>query len=243
MQAEVARYIHGRGNPVSNTDPSGHAVVPNCIWCDRTWLDYSNQTGLAERAIDAGATVVCLFVGCHVDRQQNWIVGPTQQEYVDSSVLNLIPVGMAAGPAAKATGSLAEGLNRTQVIQKLGETVQPYLSTIRQLAGEDALIGFRGSLAQGTVGNPRKPTFGQPVNLANFDIDAFIVSDELAELAMWGTDVPGVRQVQQAIEQDLRRMVEFDGLRSRGFGFRIFTQEEADELFSGVEIFFTGGAE
>ncbi|MCG7409118.1 hypothetical protein MH117_17000 [Paenibacillus sp. ACRRX] len=39
--------------------------------------------------------------------------------------------------------------------------------------------GYTGSFKTGTVGNPNKPTFGQPINLKKYDIDYYIESDIL----------------------------------------------------------------
>ncbi|CAN5911142.1 hypothetical protein BH11VER1_BH11VER1_13610 [soil metagenome] len=39
--------------------------------------------------------------------------------------------------------------------------------------------GYTGSFSTGTVGNPTKATFGQPINLNKFDIDYWIKSDAL----------------------------------------------------------------
>ena len=39
--------------------------------------------------------------------------------------------------------------------------------------------GYTGSFQTGTVGNPYKPTFGQPINFEKFDIDYWIKSDLL----------------------------------------------------------------
>jgi hypothetical protein len=39
--------------------------------------------------------------------------------------------------------------------------------------------GYTGSFKTGTVGNQNKSTFGQPINLSNFDVDVWIKSDIL----------------------------------------------------------------
>ncbi len=43
----------------------------------------------------------------------------------------------------------------------------------------DAKIGVQGSIVRGTVGNPRKPTFGEAFNPGEFDLDVFVISDAL----------------------------------------------------------------
>ncbi len=124
-----------------------------------------------------------------------------------------------------------QALTRERVIQALGEVIQPYLKRLRKIAGEDAKIGFRSSLARGTVGNPKKPTFGQPINLNDFDVDVFIVSDEPAARygdKRRGDQIDELKNIQRAIEKALRQRLEFAGLRKDGSTFRIFTRAEAE---------------
>ena len=63
-----------------------------------------------------------------------------------------------------------------QIQQNVSNTMRLYLDTIKSIA-PDAQIGFRGSLDCGTKG-PHKDNL--PFDPASFDVDAFIVSDELA---------------------------------------------------------------
>lgn len=129
------------------------------------------------------------------------------------------------------------------MIESLGEAISSYVPRMREIAGENARIGYRGSLARGTVGNRNKRTFGQPIDLNNFDVDAFIVSDELASLGRWGDQIPELYQLQREIREDLGQLPEFKGLRpdDKGFSFRVFTSEEAQRFFGGEEIYFVGG--
>ena len=117
---------------------------------------------------------------------------------------------------------------------------------MREIAGENAQIGFRGSLAAGRVKNPKKLNFpGQikPVDLGNFDIDFFIVSDELASRGTWGDQISALRPLQRDIRSTLGDLPEFKGLRSgrEGFSIRIWTHEEAARYFDNEEIYFIGG--
>jgi hypothetical protein len=88
---------------VGYTDPSGHGVDINCFWCNSVWLDYSKTQGWQNTAVDGLATVGCLFLNCHVDRQADLIKGPTEEEMVSSAfaptVLGVqIPGGTSLGP-------------------------------------------------------------------------------------------------------------------------------------------------
>jgi len=211
-----------------------------CPLCDEPLLDYSKAQGLADTAIDIAATVGCFFAGCHVDRQANQVTGPSPEEALNSALLGMAnPIGMVGVPGAACEAG--RSFSREQVIQALGEEIQPFLGQIREIAGEDALIGFRGSLARGTVGNRSKPTFGQPIDLGNFDVDAFIVSDKLRSLNQWGNRIQGIDDIQTQIFEQLRSRKEFRGLRSRGFGFRVYSTEEAQRMFRGEELYFIGG--
>lgn len=48
----------------------------------------------------------------------------------------------------------------------------------------NAKIGLTGSSATGTVENPNKATFGQPIDPNKFDLDLFVQSDILLETLM-----------------------------------------------------------
>ena len=85
-------------------------------------------------------------------------------------------------------------------IQKgVNNTISPYLSSIKRLAS-DAQVGFRGSLARGTKG-PHKGN--APFDPTNFDVDAFIVSDQLAarfssrEWFRSGSRIPELKSIQE----------------------------------------------
>jgi len=93
-------------------------------------------------------------------------------------------------------------------------------------------------------GNPVKHTdprgFGQPIDLNNSDVNAFVVSDRLSGVAAWGNRIKEIRKMQNQILSRLKQRSEFNGLRERGFGFRIFSTEEAQRQFRGEELYFIG---
>jgi hypothetical protein len=75
-------------------------------------------------------------------------------------------------------------------------------------------------------------------------VDAFIVSDALAARyprKIWGANIPELSSLQDRIEAALHSHPELQGLRRPGFGFRIFTQEQAARQFGGDEIYLFGG--
>jgi YD repeat-containing protein len=123
-------------------------------------------------------------------------------------------------------------VTREGIVGSLGQVVQPHLDTITQLDA-DALVGFRGSLARGFTGSHKG---GGPFNSNDFDVDAFIVSDQLAGSFnsrvpfRSGAAIPQVGEVQQAIDSSLRQSPAFSGLRDEPFTFRIYTQQEIQRL-------------
>jgi filamentous hemagglutinin len=134
--------------------------------------------------------------------------------------------------------------DRTTILQALGDTVQPHLDNILNLDPQ-AQIGIRGSLVRGTKG-PHKGN--APFDPDDFDVDAFIVSDELAARFTRrqsrfrdGRNIPEINEVQSSIESSLRSNDLFSGLRKTtttqtgnvmpdNFTFRIFTQKEIQKF-------------
>lgn len=75
--------------------------------------------------------------------------------------------------------------------------------------------GYTGSFKTGKVGNPNKPTFGQPIDLNKYDIDYWIESDVLYE--MYGNSLkanPKFREI-------LANTPGFEGLKPNKAGFTI----------------------
>jgi hypothetical protein len=75
--------------------------------------------------------------------------------------------------------------------------------------------GCTGSFKTGVVGNPTKPTFGQPIDLSNFDIDYWIKSDALFE--KFGSNL----RADVEFRTILSETPGFEGLRPNKAGFSI----------------------
>nr|WP_046228909.1 polymorphic toxin-type HINT domain-containing protein [Paenibacillus algorifonticola] len=75
--------------------------------------------------------------------------------------------------------------------------------------------GYTGSFKTGTVGNPSKPTYGQPINMNKYDIDYFIESDILYE--KFGNSL----KANPVFRKILSEIPGFEGLKPNKEGFSI----------------------
>jgi hypothetical protein len=75
--------------------------------------------------------------------------------------------------------------------------------------------GYTGSFKTGKVGNPNKPTFGQPIDLNRYDIDYYIKSDKLHD--MFGNSLKADVEFRKILSQTPG----FEGLKPNKKGFSI----------------------
>jgi hypothetical protein len=75
--------------------------------------------------------------------------------------------------------------------------------------------GYTGSFRTGTVGNPNKATFGQPIDLNKFDVDYWIESDILFK--QFGPNL----KANPAFRKILSETPGFEGLKPDKDGFSI----------------------
>jgi hypothetical protein len=229
------RYAYVLNNPLKYTDPSGHWVETAF---DIAMLGLSVAEFVAEPSVINGLAVAVDAVSTIAPIVP---AGGGLAIRALSKADDLAAVAGKVDEAAQIAANAGQAVTREAIVDSLSHTVNAYVKDIKKLAGSDATVGFRGSLARGTVGNKNKPTFGQPINTNDFDVDAFIVSDELRSKGQWGSDIPEVREIQKRIQTELSQKPEFKGLRRNGFGFRIFSREEAKRAFNNQdEIYFTG---
>jgi len=117
---------------------------------------------------------------------------------------------------------------REAIMTDVDDTVRPYLTEIRKL-DPNAVIGYRGSLANGVKGAHKG---GGAFDPSNFDVDIFIVSDKIAALSRLNGNfrsasyLPQVGRSEKSIEDRLRKNKNFSGLRDEELTFRIFKQQE-----------------
>jgi RHS repeat-associated protein len=99
------RYAYTYNNPVRHIDPSGHLVPPLNCWVCGLQIDISGWPGFAKRL----ASVVGSATDFHVDLEQGLITGPTEQEWIESSLTNMVnPIGMVSMPAENAGRQVIE---------------------------------------------------------------------------------------------------------------------------------------
>ncbi|MBJ8452322.1 hypothetical protein I6M90_17475 [Acinetobacter bereziniae] len=112
-------------------------------------------------------------------------------------------------------------------------TMKKYEDDIKRL-DPNASIGYRGSLASGYKNSITKGE--APFNSNDFDFDAFIISEYLANDPTYtnrrrdGSEIAEIKTIEDKIDSELRSKPCLKGMRSESFGFRIFKNHELDDL-------------
>lgn len=125
-------------------------------------------------------------------------------------------------------GALRAITLRNEIINILAKSV----SSVKTLDAE-AIVGLRGSVVTGT-----KFKSGAPFNLADFDVDAFIVSDNLALKYKPGVQFRDGNRVKElkGISNELESIFsQYGGYRTdakKPFTFRIFTTAEFQKIMA-----------
>jgi len=97
----------------------------------------------------------------------------------------------------------------------------------------NATIGYRGSIASG-ISKAHDPNIFRPINFNNFDVDAFIQSDYLANELVFSnrrrdaSKIAGMTEIEASIDSELHSTL--PGLREEPFGFRIFKSHELSDI-------------
>ena len=153
-------------------------------------------------------------------------------------VLGLAPASTNA--LGKIIGRVKGKVKRLFILGKVKRIVSTNSRQILSMF-PDAKIGVRASLGRGFKGPHKK---NAPFDPDDFDVDAFIVSDDLAKLIpangnrfRSAREIDSLQPIQDRIDRLLRS--ELDGLRSEPFTFRVFTQEEfARKVGIDERVFF-----
>ena len=121
-------------------------------------------------------------------------------------------------------------LNAAQ--EQINAILREHLPAI-QAIDPNATVGYRGSVASG-ISKAHDPSISRPINLNDFDVDAFIQSDYLANDPIFTNRrrdalmIEGMQEIEESIDRRLRST--FPGLRDEKFGFRIFKTHELTDL-------------
>jgi hypothetical protein len=225
------RYAYVYSAPVHYTDSSGHFI-------DTLW-DVFDLAADALNCLGDSDTLACYmlvpdalalalpFVPGVVDNALKATKHADMVWYADEATV-VVPGSDDIGQTAR--------LLRTQ--SEVAEIIAPHLDAIRRL-DPNAQVGFRGGLARGKKGPHKKYA---PFDPADFDVDAFIISDELAnrfsrrEWFRSGSRIPEIQNIQQQIDRVLRER--FPGLRDEEFTFRVWKTQEFFRKVGPDERFF-----
>ncbi len=167
-------------------------------------------SGVAEVFIPARGATVVLGLGTRVEASAaSKLPAPMQVKTVGQLALPA-PQGPAGYlPAPKVPAALR------QLQSKLDELAERELLPKFREIDPNLKAGYTGSFKTGVVGNPGKPTFGQPINMASYDIDFWIESDVLYKKY-------GPRLVPDSAFRDLlSKTPGFEGMRPGKKGFTI----------------------
>lgn len=124
------------------------------------------------------------------------------------------------------------------VQNKINSILLEHLPSI-QAIDPNAQVGYRGSAASG-ISKAHDPKISKPFNPNNFDVDAFIQSDYLANDPIFtnrrreASEIFGMEEIEKSIDKRLREV--FPGLREEPFGFRIFPTHELDAMARNGDV-------
>lgn len=103
----------------------------------------------------------------------------------------------------------------SQLHQKLKELAEKYLLPKYRKIDPNLKAGYTGSFKTGTVGNPNKSTYGQAIDLNNYDIDYYIKSDILN--SRYGNSLKADKEFRAILSNTSG----FEGLKPNKQGFSI----------------------
>jgi filamentous hemagglutinin len=120
-----------------------------------------------------------------------------------------------------------------EAVTAVDNLIQPKTSQLNNLL-PDAKIGYRGSLSTGT-----KYSTGGPFDPTDWDVDAFIVSDNLASQIGGsgfrnGRDISSIEQISNELETLFKNISGYRTAPGKEFTFRVWTQAEYDQIIKNT---------
>nr|WP_234006168.1 RHS repeat-associated core domain-containing protein [Cronobacter turicensis] len=221
------------GLPERVTDADGQTV----------WRGQFSTWGETERELSVPQWQVpqnLRFQGQYLDRESGLHYNLFRYyDPVAGRYTQMDPIGLAGGLNTYSYVSdplvwvdplgLAE-LNSIQ--QQIDAILRDHLPAI-QAIDPNATVGYRGSAASG-ISKAHDPKIARPVDFTNFDVDAFIQSDYLANDPVFtnrrrdASRIAGMQEIESSIDSKLRAA--FPGLRDEPFGFRVFKTHELSDM-------------
>ena len=122
----------------------------------------------------------------------------------------------------------------SEVQQKVNFILEEHLPDIRKI-DPNASIGYRGSVASG-MSKAHDPKQTRAFNSRSFDVDAFIISDFLANDPKFSNRrrdanrINGMSEIESSIDKKLRSAFPNNDFKGEKFGFRIFKTHKLEDL-------------
>ncbi len=228
------KYVYAHNDPVQGIDPTGQLNVSATL------------TNISINVYVAGSYVVGSFPGAFGALRTVITVAGFAGLVASDDARHAF---LATGDPSLAFASLADDgvymlysganlfRNTTSQVARLAALrgANPMLSSSAQRIKNqfpDAIVGIRGSLVTG-----KRFSTGGPFNPGDFDVDAFIVSDELAASIPKvgnfrdGRNITEIGQEAMQIEEGLRGL--FNGYRvepNKPFTFRVWSHDEYERV-------------
>ena len=221
------RYAYCGGDPLNRIDPSGNAstIAEFTESFNARAMAFVMSVGPAATTVKFGLAALTLSAAIH---DPGSFVAAFESPMVAANLVAM-DLGFVAyyGPRL-ANFVTGYGALRMSIRPKVEGVLAEAAERVKQL-DRNAIIGFRGSTARGYKG-PQKNS--DPFDPSAFDVDAFIVSDQLAagipkiNGARFPRENSSASLVleQKSVDQALRPIL--PGLKKSPFSFRIYTFDE-----------------
>jgi RHS repeat-associated protein len=232
------RYSYVNNSPLRFNDPTGHSrPLPPCSIC-QVKIDTSNWSDLVKGL----AVPVGFLTGLHADQEQNLVTGPTEQEWMESSLTNMVtPMGMVSGPAERAIGRLSKE-EAVEFVERTGRWIQRNEAMSKAARAYQRFISGRSDDLVLKLGN---------YTFDSFDLERGVLQDakaiptsfinpETGKFNSWVTGTEKwLKQAADQIESAGRVPIEwsFDSQEARDAMYHLF-QEQNPALLDSVELIY-----